>query len=212
MTYAPSRPSPRLLRATVVSAALSALIAVSACTGGDGDQAEQGGQGQGGGQGTQQDASASGEQQPARELGDLGSREGIVDRVPATVVLSSVSAQGQTLTVTFTVTNDSESDRMSIGSAFSNDLDDTSGDAGQSSAERNSVDGVYLTTEEGKRYLVGRGENGICACSSGLSSVSVDPGQSYTLSATFAAPPEEVETVTVHIPGYGAFEGVGIAR
>lgn len=85
------------------------------------------------------------------------------------------------------------------------------GSAQEQDPARNSVDGITLVDgENAKRYLVARDERGWCVCSSSLSRVFLEPGGSVVLSATFAAPPEDVETLDVEVPLFGTFAAVPV--
>ncbi|GHD02936.1 hypothetical protein [Zhihengliuella salsuginis] len=144
-------------------------------------------------------------------LGDLGAREDTL--APGSrITLNSVRANDSTMTVTFSLTNTNEADgeKLYIQSEFGNGAADEE-DESLRSAERYSVDGVFVVTGEGKRYLVGRGADGLCACSTDVEG-NTEPGATTTYSAVFAAPPASVDAVDVHIPSAGAFEGVEIQR
>lgn len=156
-------------------------------------------------------AEASGDQSaaPAQELGNLGERPLPTVAEDVTVTFNSVVADEEAMTVTFGVTNNEDSATTNVSSAFANGISDAEG--GEHNPDLNSVDGVTVVTSEPKRYLVGRSENGLCACSSNLPT-SIAPGKTMTFTATFAAPPAEVDTVDVTIPQVGAFEGVELVR
>lgn len=151
---------------------------------------------------------------PAQELGDLGTRKGGKNK-DSTITLNSVTANDGTMTVNFSLNNTSDSSKIQVARMFSNgiaDIDEESGDAETRDAERYTADGVFVTTSEQKRYLVGRGDDGICACSSNLAGTFVNKGQTMTFSAVFAAPPAEIDSVDVHIPTAGTFENVALVR
>ncbi|WP_309080921.1 hypothetical protein [Zhihengliuella sp.] len=156
-----------------------------------------------------QDGGGDGGDASAAPLGDLGTRDvGAFD--DATMTLNSVRADAGTMTVTFTLTNHGDSNEI-VTQEFSNGVKDATDNAA-ASMDTWSVDGVFVVTAEGQRYLVGRGDDGVCACSVNINSGSIGPGRSTTYSAVFAAPPEEVNEVDVHIPQVGAFEAVEIGR
>lgn len=81
-------------------------------------------------------------------------------------------------------------------------FDDGDGETG--SNDLDSLDGLELVDgENGKVYLVATDTDHRCVCSEGLGSAIVDPGQSVTLDASFAAPPEDVSSVDLRIPSFG---------
>lgn len=74
------------------------------------------------------------------------------------------------------------------------------------------LDGVSLVDAKNrKRYLVARDSKGDCVCDAGLGSKFVEGGAPLTLSATFGAPPEDVEALDVVIPSFGTFKDVPLS-
>lgn len=55
-----------------------------------------------------------------------------------------------------------------------------------------------------------RDERGYCVCSTALSGVFLKPGSTVVLSATFAAPPDDVESMEVEVPLFGTFPDVPV--
>lgn len=127
------------------------------------------------------------------------------------VVLNSVTASDGTMTVQFSLQNNAEEDDIQVADMFGDGVQDATSEDDQG-VEGSSVDGVFVTTGEQKRYLVGRGENGICACSSNLSDKFIEPGETMSFSAVFAAPPQDVQQVDVHIPTAGVFTDIPVQR
>lgn len=150
---------------------------------------------------------------PAQELDDLGTRKGGKNK-DSTITLNSVTANDGTMTVNFSLTNQGSSENIQVAQMFSDGIRDKGKDGKPTalSADTFSADGVFVTTSEQKRYLVGRGDDGACACSSNLATANVDAGQTMTFSAVFAAPPEEIDSVDIHIPTAGTFENVSLVR
>ncbi len=73
------------------------------------------------------------------------------------------------------------------------------------------LSGITLVdTANGKRYLTAHDSDDDCVCSS-TSGVQIKPGSSYTLSATFAAPPDDVRSIDVAIPGLGTIADVPVS-
>lgn len=146
--------------------------------------------------------------QTVQELGEIGTRQS--GNKDVEVTLNNVVANDATMTVNFTMTNNEKSGNKQVKDRFNNGLREAEGAEG--TADTFSADGVYVVTEEKKRYLVGRDENGVCACSGNLSNMFVNSGGSMTLSAIFAAPPEQISTVDVFIPTVGTFTDVPLER
>jgi hypothetical protein len=110
---------------------------------------------------------------------------------------------GNTVTLKFTIINDSSEDMN-----FSYDF----GEAGQyETGDFNSIGGVNLVDAAGKKkYLVLRDSNGKCVCSRDLKSIK--PGGRAKLYAKFPAPPEEVEKITIEIPHFIPMDDVPISK
>ena len=71
--------------------------------------------------------------------------------------------------------------------------------------------GVELVdTVNGRVHRVARDESGRCVCSAPDPSLSLWAGDTVELSATFAAPPEDVESLNVRLPLAGTFTGVRV--
>ncbi len=151
---------------------------------------------------------------PGATLPVLAEAPGTANGTPVKVALNSVAVNGDLMTVTLTATNtsDEKNDKWQVTGFFSNGVSDAE-DNTKSYAESGSADGVYvLDTTNAKRYLVGRGPDGMCACSVDLGDVFVTPGQSTAISATFKAPPADVTSVTVVVPNIAPFTNVAIDR
>ena len=72
-----------------------------------------------------------------------------------------------------------------------------------------TVSGISLIDSVNrKRHVVVRDSTGGCLCS--RTEISLAPGQSAHLSATFAAPPPDVRKVVVDVPTYGAFVDIAL--
>jgi hypothetical protein len=76
-----------------------------------------------------------------------------------------------------------------------------------------TTDGVTVVdTANGMLHRAAYDTAGNCACTVDLSNHFVGPGEARVLTTSFAAPPEDVDTVTVQIPGAGSFADVPVSR
>lgn len=158
------------------------------------------------------------------DLDIIASRESSVGRHEVALELNTVRASGEVLTVMFTVRNKSDT-KWQIGSyAFDSgemklplstqDSElSTDTDLELSIPNLSTTDGVTVTDNvNGQVYRAAYDSSGNCLCSTGLSGTFVDPGQAVILSTRFAAPPEDLATVTVEIPKFGTFDDVPVQR
>jgi hypothetical protein len=161
------------------------------------------------------------EQPVSATLPVLGTRATTAGATPLEIDLNDVSVSGEVMSVLFTVRNVAESGgNWQISTYFD---DGTSrapldADGEQRSAESSTelaftTDGVtVIDTVNGMLHRAAYDTSGSCACTVDLSNHFVGPGEARVLTTSFAAPPEDVETVTVQIPGAGSFEGVAVSR
>ncbi|MFI6317709.1 hypothetical protein ACIBG8_09335 [Nonomuraea sp. NPDC050556] len=114
--------------------------------------------------------------------------------------LLAADREGKLVTVNYAVTV-TEHDRAfgwTVGDAFSAVPSDTP-----------DADGVYLIDRKNaKKHLVAKDSQGACVCTGNTESIAINTGQKIVFTASFAAPPEDVTTVDVHIPLAGTFAGV----
>jgi hypothetical protein len=82
-------------------------------------------------------------------------------------------------------------------------------DLGSGAADYDLSGITLVDGENGKRYLTAHDSDDDCVCSRTIG-VTIKPGSSYTLSATFAAPPSDVRTVDLAIPGLGTINDVPV--
>ncbi|MEU1636196.1 hypothetical protein [Nonomuraea sp. NPDC005701] len=74
-----------------------------------------------------------------------------------------------------------------------------------------TIDGVYrIDTVNAKKHLVALDSAGGCVCSR-TKDLSLNPGDTAVFSATFAAPPESVKSLDVHIPHAGTLADVPLS-
>ena len=125
------------------------------------------------------------------------------------VTLTSLAREGglATLNFTGTVLADDDSSGWQISDFFG------SGDpVGPAPGKTDLVNGVYLIDGTNKKkHLVATDTNKNCVCTGNLSATFVKQGQTVVLTATFAAPPDNVNAVDVNIPHAGVFRNVPLS-
>lgn len=160
-------------------------------------------------------AATTASENPGPQRQSLASAESSIDRQPVRIDLVSVHTSEAVTTVDFSVSHAGGADgkRIQVSQAFSDGISqkDSAGEIVDSDAF--TADGVFLLDPKAaKRYLPGRGPDGVCVCSGNLSSTFVNPGQTIGLSAVFAGLPADTTTVSVFIPGAGTFDNVTVSR
>ncbi|KIH98001.1 hypothetical protein LP52_15895 [Streptomonospora alba] len=117
------------------------------------------------------------------------------------IAIHELARRGETveLTLSVTRTNDSGSDPNLAFLTPPSVLDD----------ELSTVE--LIDPGNAKVHTVARDGDDRCVCSSGLKGITLYPDDSALLSATFAAPPEGVETMGVRIPRAGTFNDVPLS-
>lgn len=114
---------------------------------------------------------------------------------PATATVTALIRDGNTVTLSYTITNDS-----AIGMAIYDSV--LSSDSNEDADTVTLIDGTNK-----KKYLVARDAKGGCVCSH---LGTLDGNATVGLSATFAAPPVSVDHIRVVIPGFEPFESIPI--
>ncbi len=148
--------------------------------------------------------------------GALATREGQIDDDPVRLDIVELKRSGQTaaLNLRLAIVEEGGSD-STVSAQVASTFDDGIFQrirGGTSIAGGGSLDGISLVdNRNGKRYLVGRDDRGACVCDANLSSAFVKPGAPLLLSATFGAPPADVDAVDVVIPRFGTFKDVPIS-
>ncbi|WP_165372701.1 hypothetical protein [Pengzhenrongella frigida] len=167
----------------------------------------------------QADAGAdAADQAVAQDLQVLGTRQTADAGIALEVDLNSVSVSGEVMTVLFTARN-MGTERWQIAGFFDDglltaplDADGTRATVSDLTAG-SSTDGVaVIDTTNALMHRAAYDTAGTCACNVDLSNHFVGAGQSIVLTTAFAAPPKDVETVTVQIPGAGSFDAVPVTR
>lgn len=153
------------------------------------------------------------------ELPVIASRETSEGKTPLTITLNSVTVSGGVTTVLFSVTNTGSegADNWQVADGLSDGVSgvplDAEGAVSDSGGAHDNTDGVtIIDTANSQVYRAAYDTGGGCLCSSGLSGVFVDPGQTVVFQTSFAALPEDVSAVTVTIPLAGSFDNVSVTR
>lgn len=144
----------------------------------------------------------------------LASREGAIDGDAVLLEVTELRRSGGTTALTLRLSVGEPSageDEASaqIAQTFDDGLGEATGGQGQDSF---TLDGVSLVDNQNRqRYLVARDSQGVCVCDGNLSGKFVEPGAPSVLSATFGAPPADVEALDVVIPSFGTFKDVPLS-
>ena len=188
---------PNAARWRALLAALLAVLAVGACSGGD-DLLDPGAQPA---PTTAKGQAASTTSPPTVPARIIATAEG---EYPGMVLelLGVRRTSGQIVTTEFAMRNAGSQRAALPGDAFNE----------PGVPESLSVGGAYLTDEVNrKKYLVLRDTAGACVCSRGIETA-FEPGQRRVYFAKFPAPPESVSTITVVVPHFSPIDGVGISE
>jgi hypothetical protein len=192
---------------------LVALLSLSGCMGDD----EKKPSGKAGGK---TETSASGQSTATSPGGEkvevpeeaIASRDGAISGTPVKLELLQLKRGGETSVLTFRIATVG-GDEVQIGEIFDDGANQEIEGAATADSPVNttSMDGITLVdTQNRKRYLVGRDSKNACACESDLGGVFLgsDP---VILSATYAAPPEDVSAMDVLVPRFGTFKDVPVS-
>jgi len=115
------------------------------------------------------------------------------------VVITELKRGGGTLTLKFTIYNDSNS-QLYTGSKFDG--------PGYNNAGR-SFSGIHLIDSVSKKkYFVAADSDGNCLCSEGVADI--NPKSQVSLWAKFPAPPDNIQKITVQIPHFIPVDDVPI--
>ncbi|MDA2807389.1 hypothetical protein [Nocardiopsis suaedae] len=157
-----------------------------------------------------EEAAPEGEASPVNagkvDPGEAEARETIASQDVATlgtdlhIAVHSLARGEKTVELTFSVTNTGEEESEIFHTWL-----------GAASDEYN-VSGVKLVdSANGKVHLPARDEDGDCVCSTYGGADELGPGDSILYSATYGAPPQDVETMDVKIPTAGSFDNVPLS-
>jgi hypothetical protein len=110
-------------------------------------------------------------------------------------------SSGGTVSLKLVITNGSQK-QLGTGYAFV--------DPDNEIRDFNSIGGVHLIDPVGKKkYFVARDSEKKCVCSQGVKDIA--PGASINVWAKFAAPPAEVQKVSVIVPHFSPMDDVAIS-
>ncbi len=144
----------------------------------------------------------------------LATRDGQVDDLPVRLEIVSLQRSGATaaLTIRLAIPSSyagSETASAQIANTFDDGVSESDRDPGQA---YDTTDGISLIDSTNrKRHLVARDARGTCVCDENLSSTFLEQGSPLLLSATFAAPPPDVDVIDVVIPKFGTFKDVPVS-
>jgi hypothetical protein len=128
----------------------------------------------------------------------LGTGDG--EQTGTKVVITELKRGGTTLTLKFTIYNDSATD-LNVGGRFN--APDYKDNGGRSFSGVHLIDGVAK-----KKYFVVADSDGNCLCSEHVDDVKAKT--QVSLWAKFPAPPDNVQKITVQIPHFIPIDDVPI--
>lgn len=120
--------------------------------------------------------------------------------VAATLEILDLRRTGKVVTLAFAiVTADGDTVQLHTDCPFAAEIDA----ADDAPVERcRSISATSLVDPiNGNRHLVLREPDGACVCTSNIPNL-IEPGQRYSMGASFAAPPDDVHTMTVTVPQF----------
>ncbi len=184
------------MRARWVPVALVAAVALAGCTGDDAADSDDTRAGQTAAPGASPAASAP----PAAPVTGIVAGRTIDDSDGRKITVTPVTLkrQGKLTLLEVAARNEDPAERANIADSLRG--------SGATFDEVTLVDPA-----NGKRYIVARDSENRCLCTSFVGGVTVQPGGTAILGAYFAAPPENVTSLNVTMPGAGTFTGVPVS-
>jgi hypothetical protein len=144
----------------------------------------------------------------------LAAREGNVNDIPVRLEIIELKRSGSTVALSLRLSTTSDR-RAQVADTFDDGIFQATGKnrvSDNPTAEvRNadSVDGIALIdAKNARKHLVGRDAEGNCLCDVDLGRGFVTSDGPLLLSATFGAPPADVQAMDVFVPHYGTFKNV----
>ncbi|MDO4258013.1 MAG: hypothetical protein Q4C87_00675 [Actinomycetaceae bacterium] len=136
---------------------------------------------------------------------NLGAHRVLIKDHRVEVMVRDVVVSNGLTTVTFSLHDPRESgDPIPIGDVF------TIAPKGHFPKDRSPSGVTLIDSSTGKIYYVAAGSDGQCLCSQEPSELTLHPGRTTVLSATFAALPREVKAVSVVIPIAGIYPDIPV--
>lgn len=130
---------------------------------------------------------------------ELASHTGTLDGKPVKATVTSLIRNGGTVTLSYTLRNQGNPENTDLFAQLDQSSLDAPGADGNESAGVTLVDGTHK-----KKYLVARDSKGKCLCTK-TAGVTLQPGQTIGMSATFAAPPSSIDRINVELPNFETF-------
>jgi len=128
----------------------------------------------------------------------IGSSDG--EQTGTRAVITELKRGGSTVTLKFTIYNDSNTE-LSIGGKFNA--------SGYKENGGRSFSGIHLLDSVSKKkYFVAADSDGNCLCSEGVNDI--PPKTQISLWAKFPAPPDNIQKITVQIPHFIPVDDVPI--
>jgi hypothetical protein len=142
----------------------------------------------------------------------LAERDGSVDQKPVKLEILELKRSGETVALTFRLVAIGDTSGAQVASTFDDGIFQKLDGTTDTTAGAGSLDGISLIDATNrKRHLVGRDEDGACVCDRDLSNGFVSADAPLLLSATFAAPPDDIEAMDVVVPHFGTFKDVPVS-
>lgn len=128
-----------------------------------------------------------------------------VGGTPLRLEIADLARDDETVSLTMRLAHTGSGDSTTIGTI----LDDG---VTEGRNAHDTADGIRLRDEaSGRSYAVARRADGRCRCEAGLARRSVTGGESTTLVAIFAAPPDDVDALDVEVPQFGTFKQIPLS-
>jgi hypothetical protein len=145
-------------------------------------------------------AALAGAATPAASTAVEGIGSGDGEQTGSRAVITDLKRGGSTVTLKFTIYNDSNAE-LNIGGRFNA--------SGYKENGGRSFSGIHLLDSVSKKkYFVAADSDGNCLCSEGVNDI--PPKGQVSLWAKFPAPPDNVQKITVQIPHFIPVDDVPI--
>lgn len=194
---------PRQRTVAALSLIVSAFLLAGCGLLGGGDAGEQSSSG-GGGDGASQPVNG-GKVEPgqAEARQTLASQDVTIENADLHVAVHELARRDKLVELTFSVTRtDDGTDRWQVGQAFGGP---------QSDSTLNVSGAELIDTVNAKLHTVALDSERRCVCSGGTANTFLEAGDSVLFSATYAAPPENVEVMGIRIPNVGTLNDVPLS-